>query len=233
MTTKTMTVRVCDRGEGREYVGVTVRAVTIPVVCPKCGGPRGVDTVRTQRFCEDGEWYSVDRWDNPCGHVDMYADVLCEARAFTTAQAAWEQVTDLQREILIRVALGDTDDDIGRELDFKLYRVKDELKDIRDTAGVQSRGGLTGWAYRCALMPRLYADREPVTVTDRRAQVLDLLAHGKRTDDIARELIVSANTVRTLIFLTARDLQARNRAQAVALAYELGLLQLPFRLTKE
>lgn len=84
---RTLTVRICDRGAGRDYVGVTIRTVTIPANCPVCGGPRGVDadgnaTVRNHNFSEDGDWYSVDRWSNPCGHSDMYADVLREARAY-------------------------------------------------------------------------------------------------------------------------------------------------------
>ncbi|MEZ3180349.1 hypothetical protein KYY02_17140 [Streptomyces pimonensis] len=79
-TTGTITVRVCDRGTGRDYVGVRIRKVTISDRCPQCGGPRGVDTIRNHNFHEDGEWLSVDRWTNPCGHIDMYSAVLVEAR---------------------------------------------------------------------------------------------------------------------------------------------------------
>lgn len=57
--------------------GVILRTVRIHDRCPVCGGPRGTPVRRT--FCEDGEWYSVDCWENPCGHRDMYADVLIEA----------------------------------------------------------------------------------------------------------------------------------------------------------
>ena len=78
----TMTVRVCDRATGRGHADVTVRTVTIPANCPVCGGPRGVDTVYNHHIFEDGEWYVVDRWDNPCGHDDLPADVLREARAY-------------------------------------------------------------------------------------------------------------------------------------------------------
>jgi hypothetical protein len=46
--------------------------------CPVCGGPRGVP--QWSRFCEDDDWYGVNTWRNPCGHVDQYADVLAEAR---------------------------------------------------------------------------------------------------------------------------------------------------------
>ncbi|MEU7092939.1 hypothetical protein [Kitasatospora aureofaciens] len=75
-----MTVRICDRGDGRDYVGVRIVSVTISTRCAVCGGPRGWDTVRNHNFHEDGDWYAVDRWTNPCGHIDMYAAVLTEAR---------------------------------------------------------------------------------------------------------------------------------------------------------
>ena len=80
---QTMTVRVCDLGPGPDWVGVSVTTVTVPAFCPSCGGPRGADTIKPSRFQEDGDWYVVDGWRNPCGHLDMYAAVLREARAVT------------------------------------------------------------------------------------------------------------------------------------------------------
>ncbi|MFI0827191.1 hypothetical protein ACH4Q7_22360 [Streptomyces roseolus] len=74
----TRTYRVCDRGTGSGYSGVTIRTVVVSANCPTCGGPRGEAT--PYRFCEDGEYLTVDRWENPCGHIDMYAAVLAEAR---------------------------------------------------------------------------------------------------------------------------------------------------------
>ncbi|MGA5496697.1 hypothetical protein ACPCSP_20280 [Streptomyces cinereoruber] len=78
---RSMTYRICDRGTGRGYEGVKVVTVEVDPWCPRCGGPRG--TARPSRFCEDGEYYSVHEWDNPCGHVDMYFEVLAEARKRT------------------------------------------------------------------------------------------------------------------------------------------------------
>ncbi|MFE7395175.1 hypothetical protein [Streptomyces sp. NPDC057557] len=83
-----MTVRVADRGSGKEYVGVTVRTVEISAKCPKCGGLRGTATISPYRFHEDGEWYVVDTWANPCGHVDLYTNVLAEARWRRGGEAA-------------------------------------------------------------------------------------------------------------------------------------------------
>lgn len=76
----TMTVRVCDRGTGPGYSGVCIVTVTVRALCPTCGGPRGGDTIRPKRFHEDGDWYSLDVWDNACGHIDSYSAVLHEAR---------------------------------------------------------------------------------------------------------------------------------------------------------
>ncbi len=55
----------------------TVR-VEISTKCPICGGPRGEPT--WHNFCEDGDWLTCNVWTNPCGHVDLYKDVLIEAK---------------------------------------------------------------------------------------------------------------------------------------------------------
>ena len=60
--------------------GLTHYPVTIEINdhCPKCGRKRGKPY--PYRFCEDGEWFTVDKWDNPCGHIDYYKDVIKEAQ---------------------------------------------------------------------------------------------------------------------------------------------------------
>ena len=60
--------------------GWHIQPVTVEIddKCPICGGPRGEPY--NHRFYECGDWYSVDRWDNPCGHIDKYRDVLEEAQ---------------------------------------------------------------------------------------------------------------------------------------------------------
>jgi hypothetical protein len=75
---QTMTYRVLDRGSGRDYVGVWVVTVEVAAQCPRCGGPRAAG--KPHRFAEDGQWLTVDRWSNPCGHTDPYAAVLAEHR---------------------------------------------------------------------------------------------------------------------------------------------------------
>ena len=84
-----MIVRVVDReatarmwGQGR--VLLVLADIETSDRCPKCGGPRG--TSHRQRFCEDGEYYEVDCWANPCGHVDSYHDVILDGRRLDTVR---------------------------------------------------------------------------------------------------------------------------------------------------
>ncbi|MCY0957655.1 hypothetical protein [Streptomyces sp. H27-H5] len=86
-----MTVRVTSRGDGPGYSGVGIITVTVAARCPQCGGPRGWDTVAPIRFPEDGEWYTADKWTNPCGHMDLYASVLREARTRPVPQPVAER----------------------------------------------------------------------------------------------------------------------------------------------
>ncbi|MCP4284846.1 MAG: response regulator transcription factor, partial [Gammaproteobacteria bacterium] len=63
---------------------------------------------------------------------------------------------------------------------------------------------------------------EPLSA--REQDVLRLLVTDLRTPDIAKELFVSVNTVRSHIKSLYRKLDAHSRHEAVAKAKELGLL---------
>ncbi|MFJ8966093.1 hypothetical protein ACIRG5_42555 [Lentzea sp. NPDC102401] len=75
-----MNVRVLDRGTSINSI-TAVRTVTIPAVCPACGGPRGQELMELHSHIY-GIGMTYDRWDNPCGHNDTYEAVLVEARRF-------------------------------------------------------------------------------------------------------------------------------------------------------
>lgn len=78
-----MRVTVVDRDAMRRIWNmpglfrVILRTVTIADTCPVCGGKRGEPVKRL--FHEDGESYCADTWVNPCGHIDLYQNVLREA----------------------------------------------------------------------------------------------------------------------------------------------------------
>ena len=83
MSYDTMTVTIRDRSaESAWGSGLTqpvTRKVTISAFCPLDGQRRGEPRGLNQ--CDDGAHYWVQVWDNPCGHTDMYAAVVKEARA--------------------------------------------------------------------------------------------------------------------------------------------------------
>lgn len=58
---------------------MVTRQVTVPAVCPVCGGPRG-KAAPARGFDATGSFVS-DVWANPCGHLDLYTDVAREALA--------------------------------------------------------------------------------------------------------------------------------------------------------
>lgn len=78
---QTMTVTIRDRSKeaawGSGPTSPRTMKITIPAYCPLCGGRRGEP--RGANACDDGTWYWVQQWDNPCGHVDRYEAVLAEA----------------------------------------------------------------------------------------------------------------------------------------------------------
>jgi two-component system nitrate/nitrite response regulator NarL len=61
-------------------------------------------------------------------------------------------------------------------------------------------------------------------LTRRESEILRLLVQGLSADEIARELVISSNTVATHIQRILGKLGVHSRTQAVALAYELGLV---------
>lgn len=68
-------------------------------------------------------------------------------------------------------------------------------------------------------------DRGPVgRLTEREQQVLRLMATGLNNGEIARELVVSQETVKTHVGSVLGKLGARDRTQAVITAYESGFV---------
>ena len=83
-----MTVRVIDRAAmdaawGTSHFRVVIKELTLTAKCPVCGGVRG--DPQAHRFHEFGEHHTVDKWDNPCGHIDKYRSVLGETNWLDSA----------------------------------------------------------------------------------------------------------------------------------------------------
>jgi len=62
-------------------------------------------------------------------------------------------------------------------------------------------------------------------LTERERQILDLLAQGKRNDDIAQELYISPQTVQTHVRNILGKLRVHSKLEAVAFAVKHGVIQ--------
>ncbi|MGM1058486.1 LuxR C-terminal-related transcriptional regulator [Saccharothrix sp. Mg75] len=67
-------------------------------------------------------------------------------------------------------------------------------------------------------------DRKASALSDRERSVLRLVAEGRETEEIARELSYSARTVVSVVHDITNRFRLRNRAHAVAYALRTGLL---------
>ena len=64
----------------------------------------------------------------------------------------------------------------------------------------------------------------PPELTEREVEVLQLIGRGRSNSEIAAELYLSETTVKTHVTRIFTKLRLRDRAQAVVLAYETGLV---------
>jgi DNA-binding NarL/FixJ family response regulator len=66
--------------------------------------------------------------------------------------------------------------------------------------------------------------RETIGVSNRELEVLTLLAQGRSNKEIARQLDVSPNTVKTHVANLFEKLEAKRRTEAILRARELGVI---------
>ena len=84
------------------------------------------------------------------------------------------------------------------------------------------------WTPPAAVVAQAYADSHPrIRLTPRELQVLRLMATSHTNRDIAEQLFVSEETVRSHVKRILRKLDQPDRTQAVVVAVRSGLIELP------
>ena len=72
--------------------------------------------------------------------------------------------------------------------------------------------------------PQLPSPDQLAELTAREREIVTLVAAGMRNDEIADRFVISTATVKTHVSRALRKLDARDRAQLVAIAYQVGLV---------
>lgn len=132
-----------------------------------------------------------------------------------------------EREILALVALGLTEKRIGRQLTLSPLTVKSHKTRIvhkLGSCGKASNSVAIGWArgyLRNA--PRPGGPRPELSA--REHEVLARLPYGLTNQQIAAQLHLSCDTVKTHLRSVMRKLGVRTRAHAVLRGFQTGLLQ--------
>ena len=84
---------------------------------------------------------------------------------------------------------------------------------------------ILGWDVRQP--PRTVPLEPPPELTPRQREILELVASGRSTAEIAKDLTLSTETVRNHLRSLLRELDAHTRVEAIAKAQRLGLLSSP------
>lgn len=92
---------------------------------------------------------------------------------------------------------------------------------LQATSAAQLLAGLSPTSLPSSPTPQSAAEK--LGLTEREPEVLRLIGRGRTNSEIAAELYVSEATVKTHINHIFSKLGARDRAQAVVLAHQLGL----------
>lgn len=71
MTTRKVNIKTNLRHGSSGYGGFEIHSVVIST--------EGRINFREVNACEDGEWYTVTRWDREDGNIDKYSDIFEEA----------------------------------------------------------------------------------------------------------------------------------------------------------
>lgn len=146
----------------------------------------------------------------------------------TTAQAARRLAGQLRPDVVVTVSDHDTVIAAAIEAGCAAYVTKDRAaQDVVVAVRAAARGEVTFPASALARMiPRMRGGTTAgsAALTPRELEVLQLLADGRSTDEIADQLVVSPSTVRNHTQSILRKLDVHSKLEAVATAVRQGIV---------
>ncbi|MGW4729237.1 response regulator transcription factor [Streptomyces shenzhenensis] len=132
-----------------------------------------------------------------------------------------------QIQVLSGIARGHTNAEIADHLHVAWPTVQRHVSRLGKGLGTNERAEMVAVGYERGWLTNLSPEpREWIVLSDRCQEVLQCIAAGKSNEEIAGELYLSVNTVKTHIRRILGILRARRRAHAVALAYQHGHLRI-------
>ncbi|MGW2421348.1 response regulator transcription factor [Streptomyces sp. NPDC001709] len=149
------------------------------------------------------------------------------------SQTVNARITLHEVQCMAGAARGLTDEQIAANLLCDLPTVETamvRLGNLVDAEGRAARAAIVDYGYRTGLLSGLAPEpreRQGAWLTPRRLAILDLIAQGQPDRKIATAVGCAPKAVTTAVHHILRNLRAEDRAHAVALAHQQGLLTQP------
>jgi DNA-binding NarL/FixJ family response regulator len=205
---------------------VDLRSSVAPVAIVLLGRPGVTLEVVAHTLRTGGKDVTID-----LASLEREPDQRIVAVIVRPTEADWHRATQLRADV---VAVLDTDD-VGEVTDVVTRGAEAVITTSSDPSTLVSAIDIVG-AGGSVLEPqvaravlqnlrKMAAERPALTLTGREMDILLSIERGDSIKQTARFLGISEKTVQNLQSRLFNKLQARNRAQAITRAHELGLLR--------
>ncbi|WP_373280887.1 MFS transporter [Nocardia carnea] len=144
-----------------------------------------------------------------------------------SAATAMIEPTSRELQLMIRIANGDTSNDIAQDLDITSQAVDQQVTALRRRLGVRNRPATVLAAVRAGhleLAPQDALGSADPHLSPREIDLVTRVANGETTNDIARALRTSPSVVDEYLTRIGGKLRVHNRAAMVAVALRSGML---------
>ncbi len=145
--------------------------------------------------------------------LTMHAEDALKAEALRAGAAAFLTKDSAMHELVATVGAVTRGEIMSSEVAAQIVREFEPMAVV----GASARGAHNGTGL---------APAEPSPLTPREEEILQLIADGRSTTEVARELFISAKTVKNHLASIYAKLDARDRTQAVLSAVRSGIVHL-------